>query len=265
MNFILVDGSYYIFFRYHALLVWWRHAMANSDISEPTQAPEFIDKFKSTFATKLKEIPKKLKIKDKYVMMIAKDCPRKAIWRNEHFQQYKATRESDDSIMASPFFAASYDSLFAEAGVDTILSYPHLEADDCVAITTRHILGTYPDAHVWIIASDMDYAQLANDRTSIITLKFTNLLASKHCSGNADKDLFCKIVSGDKSDNIPAVLPRCGPKTAARYYEDRSSFEKKLDETEGARELFERNKRIVSFDCIPHHLVEGFRRECLRL
>ena len=265
MNFILVDGSYFIFFRYHALLVWWRHAMANSDIAEPSEAPEFIEKFRSTFSTKLREIPKKLKIKDDHIMMIAKDCSRKTIWRNEHFKEYKATRDKDDGIMASPFFAASYESLFPDAGVDAILSYPQLEADDCIAITTKHILNVYPDAQVWIIASDMDYAQLANDRTSIFTLKFTNLLDGKHCSGNADKDLFCKIVGGDKSDNIPAVLPRCGPKTAAKYYEDRVLFEKKLDEIEGARELFDRNTRIVSFDRIPSYLVEGFRRECLRL
>jgi 5'-3' exonuclease len=265
MNFILVDGSYYIFFRYHALLVWWKHAMSDSDVQEPTMSSEFIEKFQSTFASKLIEIPKKLKLTEPCVTIVGKDCPRATIWRNTHYPEYKGTRDKTNNVMASPFFVASYDSLFKNAGVDTILSYPTLEADDCIAITTKHILATYPDAHVWIIASDMDYVQLASERTTIVTLKYTDLTKSKHCTGDPAKDLFCKIVGGDKSDNIPAVLPRCGPKTAAKYYDDRDAFERKLDATPGARDIFQRNEKIISFEHIPSVLVDGFRRDCLRL
>ena len=239
--------------------------MAGSKIKEPTQAPEFIEKFQSTFASKLREIPKKLKLSGQCITMVGKDCSRTSIWRNAHYNEYKATREKDDTVMASPFFVASYDSLFHKAGVDAILSYPTLEADDCIAITTQHILTKYPEARVWIIASDMDYAQLVSERVTVMTLKYTDLTMSKHCSGDAEKDLFCKIVSGDKSDNIPPIFPRCGPKTAAKYYHDRAAFEAKLDATSGAREAFQRNELIVSFKHIPAHLVEGFRRECLRL
>jgi 5'-3' exonuclease len=265
MNFILIDGSYYVFFRYHALLVWWKHAMANSETKEPSQSSEFIEKFQSTFTTKLREIPKKLKLSGQCITMVGKDCSRSTIWRNAHYSEYKATRDKDDTIMASPFFAASYDSLFKEAGVDAILSYPTLEADDCIAITTKHIVAKYPEARVWIIASDMDYAQLVSERVTVVTLKYTDITMSKHCTSDPAKNLFCKIVSGDKSDNIPPIFPRCGPKTAEKYYHDRSAFEKKLNATPGAREAFRRNERIVSFEYIPDHLVEGFRRECLRL
>ena len=265
MNFILIDGSYYIFFRYHALLIWWRHAMANSETQEPTEAPEFIKKFQTTFTSKLKEIPKKLKIKGPHITIVAKDCPRATIWRNAHYDKYKATRNTDDSFMASPFFAASYQSLFKEAGIETILSYPRLEADDCIALTTQHIRQTYPDAKIWIIASDMDYAQLASEYVKIMTLKYTDLTDSKNCWGDPQKDLFCKIVSGDKSDNIPPVFPRCGPKTAAKYFDNREAFEYKLEKDPRALALFERNQRIVSFDHIPKELADDFRRTCLRL
>ena len=37
---------------------------------------------------------------------------------------------------------------------------------------------------------------------------------------NPDKDLFVKIVIGDKSDNINGIFKRCGTKTACKYYED---------------------------------------------
>ena len=267
MNFILIDGSYFIFYRYHALLTWWRHAKPDeSKDSEPTEMPEFMEKFQSTFTSKLLEIPSKLKLKDETnIMMVAKDCPRSTIWRNKYYDKYKATREKTDTIMVKPFFKDSYDSLFQNAGIETILSYPELEADDCIAITVEHITKTYPDAKVWVIASDMDYAQLASERVNIITLKYTNITDSKHLSGNAEKDLFCKIVSGDKSDNIPPIFPRCGAKTAAKYYDKPAEFEKKLAAVAGSRELFERNKCIVSFKHIPEELVQGFRRVCLRL
>ena len=269
MNFILIDGSYFIFYRYHALLLWWKHSHASDpNIETPSESSEFIEKFNSTFVLKLKEISKKLKISSRPtppIVIAAKDCSRSTIWRNKYYDKYKATREKDDILMVSSFFKSGYDSLFKDGGVDAILSYPTLEADDCIAITTKHILEKYPEANIWIIASDMDYLQLASERVKIMTLKYTDLTCSKNSSGDSEKDLFCKIVSGDKSDNIPPVLPRCGLKTAAKYYNNREEFEKKLDNTPGAREIFERNKLIISFDSIPTHLVEGFRRDCLRL
>ena len=51
----------------------------------------------------------------------------------------------------------------------------------------------------------------------IINLQYKDLTMSKKWSGNAVLDLFCKIVKGDKSDNIPALFKNCGPKTAIKY------------------------------------------------
>ena len=48
---------------------------------------------------------------------------------------------------------------------------------------------------------------------------------------------FCKIVTGDPSDNISSVFPKCGPKTALKYFADRELFEKKLQENE----LYQKN------------------------
>jgi 5'-3' exonuclease len=62
---------------------------------------------------------------------------------------------------------------------------------------------------------------------------------------------------GDKSDNISSVLKKCGPKTAAKYFEDRVAFEKQI-EKENAGELLERNRRLVSFSEIPVVLQEEF-------
>ena len=71
-------------------------------------------------------------------------------------------------------------------------------------------------------------------------------------------DLFCKILTGDISDNIPSVFPKCGPKTAIKYFENRELLEKKLQESETYRTTYELNKKIIDFNNIPEELVEEF-------
>ena len=92
-------------------------------------------------------------------------------------------------------------------------------------------------------------------------MKYKNLTTSKTSFQDSEKDLFCKIVAGDKSDNIPSVLPRCGIKTAAKYYHDRELFEKKVKECEGAAERLERNTTIIDFKRIPEELQNSFHTQ----
>ena len=71
--------------------------------------------------------------------------------------------------------------------------------------------------------------QLAEPRVHIYNLSFKKITDQKSSTGTAECDLFCKIVMGDISDNIPSVFPKCGPKTALKYYENRADFEKRLN------------------------------------
>ena len=80
INYILIDGSYFIFYRFYALLAWWKLAKPDENMENPAENPEFVEKFKKTFKDKIAEIPKKLKLKD-YKTLVALDCPRKEIWR----------------------------------------------------------------------------------------------------------------------------------------------------------------------------------------
>jgi 5'-3' exonuclease len=105
----------------------------------------------------------------------------------------------------------------------------------------------------------MDYLQLAGERIHLVDLKFKDLTESKNSFKDPQKDLFCKIVSGDKSDNIPSVLPRCGMKTAAKFYENSELFEDRMNITDGSRERYERNQLIIDFDRIPTELINDFK------
>ena len=260
-NFILIDGSYFIFYRYYALLQWWSISKQEPALENPSENERFVELFKSSFLKKIKEIPKKLKIKNP-IYIVGKDCPREKIWRNEFIDDYKGDRKTDN--YAGYFFKLTYqEGLFEQAGIKTILSYPGLEADDCLALTAKFIYQNYNEHQVYIIANDMDYVQLCNDNITVYNLKYKSI-SNISTEEEAEKYLFCKIVMGDKSDNIPSIFPKCGLKTAIKCYEDEDYFESKLDATPGSRELYERNRQIIDFNEIPEDLVNGFLKDVIK-
>ena len=64
------------------------------------------------------------------------------------------------------------------------------------------------------------------------------------------------IVMGDKSDNIPAIFPKCGIKTAEKFYVDPTSFNKKLADNPESQTLLQLNKNLIDFNMIPQHLED---------
>ena len=253
--YILLDTSYFIFYRYYALIGWWKLAYPDNELGNPIENIDFVNKFKKTFKEKINEIPKKLKLNVKlknYKIIASLDCPRISIWRNLEYNKYKENRVYDDTFMGGPFFALGKE-LLEQMNVLTI-THPKLEADDCNAILSKYILAKNNNCKVYIIANDMDYLQLASENLKIINLKYKDLTESKKWSGDAKKDLFCKIVIGDKSDDIPPIFKKCGPKTAIKYYENPDLFEQQLKK-EDAYEKYIKNKRLIDFNEIPKEFV----------
>jgi len=260
MIYILVDGSYYCFYRYYALHQWWNNAHRDEPLENPIGQPDFVERYRSAFVNKLKELKKKVaKLHGKsetVAMWVSKDCPRVNIWRMKLFPGYKKNRERDDVFEGGPFFAMAYDGLFTDGGCEQLLKAPSLEADDCVAIATRLILDKSPDNKVVIVASDMDYLQLASDRVSIMDLKYKLLTDSPRCYGDPQKDLFCKIMAGDTSDCIPGIFPKCGPKTAAKCYDDPDYRAKCMAKHPGAADQLALNSTLIDMRLIPAELQE---------
>ena len=143
---IYVDASYFIFYRFYAIMQWWNIARKDEPLEEPIDNPEFVEKFRSTFIEKVQEIPKKCGInvkKEKVNIIVARDCPRCDIWRMALFPEYKQTRDYSD-FKGKQFFKMAYsEKLFESAGVKTILRHPKLEADDCIAISIKQDLHLY--------------------------------------------------------------------------------------------------------------------------
>ena len=197
-TFILIDGSYFLFARYHAMLIWWKNAFPEQILEDPFQNELFVDKFRKTFQDQLKIMPKKLGLKKRepYTLMVAKDCKRQEIWRMNILPEYKGTRLNgpENGFMGGPFFKMAYeDDLFIKGGAQKILKHPKLEADDCIALYTKKILSENSQCNIYIITSDKDYLQLASDRVELFDLGFKKLTEQKSCFKNPEIDLFCKI------------------------------------------------------------------------
>ena len=266
-TFIFIDGSYFCFYRYHSLLTWWKNAYPEIVLDDPFLNEQFVAKFRKIFVDHVQNLRKNLGIpKDvKPTIIVGRDCKRENIWRNELFPNYKATRANgkEDGFMGGPFFKMVYqDNLFIEGGAKAILSHPTLEADDCIALAVKHVLQKYQDCNVYIITSDKDYLQLAEPRVHIYNLGFKKITDQKSSTGSAECDLFCKIVMGDISDNIPSVFPKCGPKTALKYYEDQAAFQTRLQSSDTFIAQYNTNKKIVDFNEIPVLLKNELFTNC---
>lgn len=256
INYILIDGSYFIFYRFYALLAWWKLAKPDENIDNPANNTEFIEKFKKTFKDKIAEISKKLKLKN-FKILVALDCPRKEIWRNYYFPEYKATRIYDDNLGIGSFFEIGINIFKNELKLP-ILKENKLEADDCIALYVKYLKLNENYNSITIIANDMDYMQLDNEENiNIINLKYKYLRESKTITQNSECNLFCKIIMGDKSDNIPGIFKKCGLKTAIKYFENKELFNKQLDK-ENTHSAYALNKLIIDFNNIPNELKESF-------
>ena len=238
---------YYIFYRFHALLSWWKHSKPDTPLNDdPFTNDEFKSQFIKMFVSKKDDIFKKLKIKSALIVA-ALDCPRKDIWRNEIYCDYKMGRVCNKNV-GGAFKLVFEEELFKRMGAHIVVKHPKLEADDCIAITIKNIRRISSEKKIYIITSDMDYVQIANENTIPVNLQFKPLQDSKQSFKNNEKDLFCKIIMGDKSDNIPSVFKKCGIKTAEKYYNYKSLFNNKLETTEGAQKLYDLNKKLIDFN-----------------
>jgi 5'-3' exonuclease len=263
-TFIFVDGSYYCFYRYFALLQWWKNAYPDEPLDDPYQNEKFVEKFRKTFVDNLEQIPKKLKIHKEHVkpiLIVGKDCKREHIWRNDIFNHYKANRVNgpEDGFMGGPFFKMAYEEeLFQKGGAKAILKHPRLEADDCIALSVKYLTKKYPQCRIFIITSDNDYLQLNSHNVHIYSLTYKNLADGKMSTGNAQNDLKIKILMGDTSDNIPSVFPKCGLKTAQKCIEDNDFLKKKMGDNKIFYDQYKLNETLVNFDFIPSDLVNEF-------
>lgn len=271
---LLIDLSYYVFYRYFATFNWYKKQTAdNIDVENIKDNVAFMEKYAKMFEKTLTELIKKYKITEISNVVFVKDCSRDHIWRHQYYNAYKATREEKSALFNKDVFSYTYHTLIPQLQEKLgfqIIGHYCLEADDVIAIITKHTFDTYPDRiHITIITNDNDYIQLMNiDRLSnvegdsilmIRNLQDKNICDRVHCSSRIYVNV--KKILGDKSDNIPAITRKCGEKTALKLASNQSMLNSLLDKDKNAKQQYDLNSLLIDFNNIPEEYCSEIKNK----
>jgi 5'-3' exonuclease len=261
---LLIDLSYYVFYRYFATFNWYkRQTTENVDVDNIKDNVEFMEKYAKMFEKTLLELIKKYKITSATNVVFVKDCSRDHIWRHQYYNAYKATREEKSALFNKDVFTYTYHTLIPQLQEKIgfqIIGHYCLEADDVIAIITKHMFDTYlNNIHITIITNDNDYIQLMNiDRLSDINqnnvLMIKNLQDKSICDRvNCSSQIYINVkkILGDKSDNIPSITRKCGEKTAFKLASNQDMLNNLLEKDGDAKKQYELNDLLIDFKNIP--------------
>lgn len=278
---ILIDTSYFVFYRYYASYNWYmmhnesgfgqnESASAKDDVKDLLNDAVFMEKYDKMFEKTLVDVFKKYKASEWKDVFWIFDSPREHIWRFDLFKDYKASR--DDVYKRQRFnlgiFKYTYDTLlprlrekygFQQLGVS------RLEADDVISIIHGAVRRVNKDNSInnkiTIITNDNDYIQLKcdGDHTRIMNLQGKDI--TERVNMPPETYLRVKIIMGDKSDCIPSIMKKVGPKTAQKLVEHPEQLEALFVKHPAAKVQYDINKRLIDMSCIP----DEYKKEVLSL
>lgn len=175
-------------------------------------------------------------------------------WRKTLYKDYKAGRaegREESAIDFEKFFKVCEDFI---TGLEKTLTNVYFlrkysyEADDIIAILTKK-LATHND--VINISTDKDFYQLYKykgyKQYNPIKKQFIKVL-------NAKLELEIKLLTGDKSDNIPQVKPRMGIVSATKYADKLNELWSDKENGKTWYKQYIINKQLIDFDMIPQEM-----------
>jgi 5'-3' exonuclease len=256
-----IDFSYYVFYRYHALVTWWNFSQEDKfDPSTLTENQLFLDKFRDMCVENIGKVIKKYvplfkKTNKHYTLFLARDCSRCDIWRHQHTDGYKAGREAGTHW--NPYiFEYTYEVVvpaILQTYPGTLLSVETAEADDIIGVLVRSLRRESESRLIVVVTNDLDYLQLMHPSTVIVNLQGKRL-EEKAPHPNPVVSKRIKILSGDKSDNIPSIFNKRTTKAKIAEYAqlpdtEFQSFIESLDEESKRR--YHHNALLIDQDLIP--------------
>lgn len=268
-NLLLIDTSYFVFYRYYATLSWFKRVHATDAISIETllENAEFMEMYAKKFEETILKLCKMHKVQMHKELIFVKDCFRDQIWRMEHFKEYKGNREERLKTFNSAIFKHTYRVLLPrliEKYAFKVVEHPHAEADDIIAVIHRTIRADPAQAQrlVTIITNDNDLLQLYDASTMLLNLAHKRLESRipAQCS-TPQQVVQLKVLMGDKSDNIPPTMRKMGVKTAWKYLEQPDALEKKLKEDKDFARRHHLNSLLIDFHSIPENIVHAIQSD----
>lgn len=234
---ILVDCSYYIFYRYFATKKW---------ISFQKTEKEFLSCFEKHFENDLQKLCKRFKtIRENIYFGV--DCYRDNIWRNKYLESYKEKRINNPEFDRDIF--DYFKQTIGKKYNLSLISGDKLEADDIIALLHRKL----KENEVVIITNDNDYVQLKCDKTKILNMQFKDI--TLNCK--TDNFVIHKALIGDKSDNIKRVGKITKNQAEILITKPLKDIENWLEDNKLLEE-FNNNLRLIDFNLIPEDLCIKF-------
>jgi 5'-3' exonuclease len=202
-------------------------------------------------------------------------CDNQTYWRREYFQYYKAGRKKarEESGFDWKTIFEAINLIRSEIEVFfpyKVMNVPGAEADDIIAVLaewsqtndTSSVLFDEPKPFL-VLSGDHDFIQLQKyeniKQFSPVQKKFVKPDISP------EKYIFEHIIRGDKGDGVPNVLSDddsivTGTRQKAIRQDKVDVWYKDFDAMPQDAEFktnYERNRKLVSFDCIPTSIKES--------
>lgn len=248
---VLIDSSYYVFYRYFATMRWFTFQKKEFEIETIAENREFVDNFIKHFESDLKKICKKWKT-DVNNILFCSDCQRCKIWRNDIFKDYKGSRIQNVNFNGKIFNV--FNDYLDKYNIKKIWC-DRLEADDVIYLI-QNKLKKITKAGIIIVTNDNDYLQLADTGISIINMQYKDI--TLRGSRDPKIDLYTKAIYGDKSDNIPKIASFITKEKAIQLAMlNPDEFKHWLAEN-NLQDKFNFNLNLISFEKIPVEYVKKF-------
>jgi predicted class III extradiol MEMO1 family dioxygenase len=191
-------------------------------------------------------------------------------WRKNIFQYYKKNREKmreESDIDFKKLFVVMNEFYF-----ELVTYFPfctlrnqYIEADDWIAVLTKHFSEESIAENVIIVSTDRDFYQLQQYKN--VLYQFDHRECSNIKIENPKNQLKAKVLLGDRGDGIPNVFSdddtfvieekrqiRFGEKKAWQHVID-NDIENFIQENK-LEKNYQRNQRLINFDYIPDQIKE---------
>ena len=209
---------------------------------------------------------------DKLEVILACDA-HDGYWRKEIYPPYKADRVRSTDIDWETAYAKldNLKKIIAENTPWKVITVPHCEADDIIAVLSRASTRT----PCTVFSGDSDYLQLVSDNIRVFNphygeyVEFPNEIkisnGTTYCEDPEEFLALCILTGQGGKDNVYNVKtptdfvkeagkrkPPLGLKGAIKILDDPEEFEKY-----SSMENYERNKNLIDFSMIPYEIKKN--------
>ena len=262
-KFLIIDSSYYNFFRFFAAKKWYGFSpdRVEASVGVPwLENKTFMDTFEKKWFETIARLCSRFKI-NRSQLIFARDGH--DVWRYKLYPAYKANRDppdggEDDIHSPGPIFKHVNTDYHSRISPANIILVEEAEADDVIAVGVKFIRYRFPDAKIIIITGDHDLFQLAQD--GIVDIYELKNNVHKFDISDPDAALRKKIL-GDPSDNIPSPFKgyRPGKGGIKKPKNDDlindanvlKEFLKTFGDETPYKKQYKLNKQLVDFKHIP--------------